>query len=29
MTIARSVWVSIQVLNLARNAWHWSGLKAA
>ena len=29
MTIARSVWASIQVLNLVRNTWLWSGLKAA
>ena len=27
--ITWSVWVSIQVLNLARNAWLWSGLKPA
>ena len=29
MTITRSVWVSIQVLNLARNAWLLPGLKTA
>ena len=27
--ITWSMWVSIQVRNLARNAWLWSGLTAA
>ena len=29
MMITRSVWASIQVLNRARNARLWSGLKPA